>query len=305
VLGIQTARRRPNSQARRLRHFAVGLRQLESWLADPLRFPTKRYCILAGFRALIWHRVGGIASRVSGGRHARVGRTGQLASLETNMKIIDVPQSGHLGTFITFKTRHGQSRRRYVIPRNPQTPAQSLVRSRFSKVSARWRTLTDEQRAAWTAGGAQVGSHGRLGDSGTLTGCQFFVKINTNLANIGEPMVVEPPNFPAFEPNPVGDITITNIGGVVAIKLIVSAVPAHRILVLATAPCSPGASFPGRFAFLGFLPDPVAGISDITRFYVAKYGEPPANRRVFIHTVQQVNGWQDAPKRTTAVVPSA
>ena len=161
------------------------------------------------------------------------------------------------------------------------------------------------QRAAWTAGGPQVGSHGRLGDSGTLSGFQFFVKINTNLANIGEPLVVEPPNFPVFSDSPVGDLTITNTLGVIALKLSVPAVPAHRTLVLATAPCSPGASFPGRFVILGFLPEPVAGISDITKLYADRYGEPPVNRRVFVQTVQQVNGWQDAPHRTTAVVPPA
>jgi hypothetical protein len=37
--------------------------------------------------------------------------------------------------------------------------------------------------------------------------------------------------------------------------------------------------------------------------YVDKYGVPPVGKRVFIPTRQQVNGWQDSPKQTTAVVP--
>jgi len=32
---------------------------------------------------------------------------------------------------------------------------------------------------------------------------------------------------------------------------------------------------------------------------------PPASLRIFIQTVQQINGWKDIPKQPTAVVPPA
>jgi hypothetical protein len=63
------------------------------------------------------------------------------------------------------------------------------------------------------------------------------------------------------------------------------------------------ASFPGRFAFLDLLPDPVAGISDITKQCAARYGMPPVNTRVFIHTLQLISGWEDDFKDTSAAVP--
>ena len=251
------------------------------------------------------HWVGGIATTIPGVVEGRAGRTGQAATLTTIMKIIDVPQSGHLGTFITFKTRYGQSRRPYVVPANPRTPAQLRVRSQFGRTSARWRTLTEEQRTAWTVFAAEVDSRGRLGRTGSLTGLQLFVKINNNLAFLGLPAVSDPPDYPRFRENPVGDLTITNSGGVIALKLAVPTAPARYTLVWGTAPGSAGASFPGRFVYLGLLPDPVAGISDITELYVARYGIPPVGMRVFIHTLQQINGWQDLPKRTTAVVPKS
>jgi hypothetical protein len=219
------------------------------------------------------------------------------------MKISDIPQSGHLGTFITVKNRFGQFRRRYVAPANPRTPAQQRVRSQFGRMSALWRTLTEEQRLAWIIFAAQNKSRGRLGQSGPLTGLQLFVKINTNLAFLGLPPVMDPPAFPKFGNNPVGALTITNSGGVIALKLAVASAPRSYLLVSATAPGSVGASFPGRFVFLGLLPEPVAGVSDITELYVARYGIPPAGPRVFIQTVQQVNGWQSLPTRVTAVVP--
>ncbi|MCX6928634.1 MAG: hypothetical protein NT154_36295 [Verrucomicrobia bacterium] len=221
------------------------------------------------------------------------------------MKIIDVPQSGHLGTFISFHNRFGQFRRRYVVPKDPHTPAQMRVRSQFGRVSARWRVLTEPQRAAWIAFASEFSSRGRLGKSGPLTGCQLFVKINTNLAFVGMDQVSDPPDYPGFGANPVGDLSITNSRRVIALKLSVLTAPSQQILVWGTLPGSAGAYFPGRFTFLGLLPDPVGGISDITELYVAKYGVPPVGKRVFIHTRQQVNGWQDGPKQTTAVVPVA
>jgi hypothetical protein len=89
------------------------------------------------------------------------------------------------------------------------------------------------------------------------------------------------------------------------VKVSVSAAPAHRILVSATAPTSAGVSFPGRFVYLCELPAREAGISVITEAYVARFGMPLANARIFIQTQQQMNGWKDIPKRTSVVVPPA
>ena len=249
------------------------------------------------------HWAGGIATGGRSGVGGQAGGLCQTATLENIMKIIDVPQSGKLGTFISFRTRFGQFRRRYVVPKDPRSPAQVGVRSRFGRVSARWRVLSDKQRAAWIAAAGEVSSRSRLGKSGPLSGCQLFVKINSNLAFIGQAQVDDPPNYPQFGASPVGNLTITNARGAIALKLSVPTTPTGNILVWGTVPGSAGAAFPGRFAFLGMLPNPVAGVSDITKLYVDKYGVPPVGKRVFIHTRQQVNGWQEAAKQITAVVP--
>ena len=81
--------------------------------------------------------------RIPGGHHAHAGRPGQLTGPEINMKILDVPQSGHLGTFVSYKTRYGQFRRSYTVPTDPKSPAQLLRRARMARVAARWRTLAD------------------------------------------------------------------------------------------------------------------------------------------------------------------
>ena len=184
------------------------------------------------------------------------------------------------------------------------TQAQQRVRSALGHIAARWRTLTDQQRAAWITAAARVSSHPRLGQSGHLTGCQYYIKINSVLAAIDEDPLETPPDRPSFGSNPVGTLTITTTGGRPTLKLKVSRAPATYIMLMGTAPCSPGMLRPRRFTLLGALPAPVSGFSDITELYVAKYGVPPPATRVFIRTQQVIDGWQDEPKDTTAVVPA-
>lgn len=219
--------------------------------------------------------------------------------------VLKNPASGKQGKTVSYKTPYGQAERDKGVSANPRSNAQVRVRMSLSRSSARWRTLTDEQRSVWINGGTQVKSEPRMGQSGHLTGCQFFNKINCTLALTGEPPTDVPTERPSFGVNPVGPLTASNDGGDIALKLSVSRAPAEYILVLGTAPCSAGMTVPRRFVILGRLPDPVSRVSDITDMYVARYGVPPAGSRVFIRTVQVANGWEDYPKDTTAVVPEA
>jgi hypothetical protein len=221
------------------------------------------------------------------------------------MKILDVPQSGKSGTSVSVQGRYGQFRRQLVIPKDPRTRDQVRVRLSLGRISARWNSLTEEQRGLWIAFAGSTRSRPRLGKSGRLTGQQLFVKINCTLASIGEPLVDVPPERPQFAANPVGSLSITNTRGAVALRLSVSKTPGAYIIVRGAAPCSQGVSFVRHFRILGRLPAPAAGASDITDMYVERFGVPRPGSRVFIHTNQQISGWEDGIKQTTAIVPRA
>ena len=211
-------------------------------------------------------------------------------------------KSGKRGNIVSIRTFFGQAERQLAIPRNPRAQAQQRVRVTLGSIASRWRGLTDAQRGAWTALASGTHSKPRLGQSGRLTGCQLFIKINCTLAAAGMEQVVEPPERAIFATNPVGALTITNNAGVIALKVAVPRAPAHYVMVLGTAPCSAGIARPRRFTLLGALPDRAAGMSDVTGLYVAKYGVPPVGARVFIRTRQTANGWEDLQKDTDAVV---
>jgi hypothetical protein len=220
-------------------------------------------------------------------------------------KVSTEPRSGKRGTVVILDGPYGQVERPRVPVKNPRTPAQQTVRGNLARMAARWRTLTEAQRAAWIARARQTPSRPRLGQSGPLTGLQLYIKINCARAAIGLDPVDTPPDPPKFASNPVGALTITNTDGDIAILLKVPRAPAHPIMVLATAPCSAGVSRPRRFTLVGTLPAPTSGVSDITGLCVARYGVPPVRTRIFIRTRQVADGWEDLPKETTAVVPAA
>ena len=109
------------------------------------------------------------------------------------MKVLDIPRSGKRGDMVWQSNRYGQYCYPAFIPFNPRTPAQVAVREVFGAVSARWRTLTEEQRVVWCAVAKHKKSKPRLRQCGPLTGFLLFVKINVALANRGLPQVDLPP----------------------------------------------------------------------------------------------------------------
>lgn len=221
------------------------------------------------------------------------------------MKILDIPQSGKRGLYVTQGGRYGQISRIWVIPSNPRTEAQMGVRRALGGVTARWRALTEEQRNAWTAAAKTKNSVPRLGQSGPLTGSQLFTKINCSLATLGADPVDAPPSFPQFPVNPVGTLVITNEAGVITLRLGCPSLPGNNTTVRASAPCSQGIANNRDCRVLGVLPAPAQGSCDITNLYRARYGSPAVGTKVFVRVNQNIDGWEDVPVETSAIVPAA
>ena len=206
--------------------------------------------------------------------------------------------------YVTQGGRYGQVSRAYVIPGNPRTARQQRVRAIFKRVTARWRSLQESQRAAWRAAALAIKSVSRLGQNGPLTGAQLFNKINCTLAQFGQDQVDAPParlQFPALAPQ---NLVITNTGGVIALKLTCPTNPGQNTIVRASAPVSQGRETCDDFRILGTCPAPAAGSADITSLYTARYGVPPVAKKVYVRANQFVDGWESLPTTFWAIVPA-
>jgi hypothetical protein len=221
------------------------------------------------------------------------------------MKELDIPKCGTRGTAVYYRTPYGQISRQYVVPHDPRTADQVERRAAFGQARFLWRTLRDEQRLAWARAASGRRTRARLGQSSRLSGYLLFVQINCNLAAIGLPMVLDPPAAPRFPANPVGQLFITNNNGSVGFQLSVASTPVQFTIVFGSRPRSAGTTFEDHFTILGLLPEPEQGMSSIGGLYLAKWPVVPVGSRIFIRTVQQINGWEDLPVQTSAIVPPA
>jgi hypothetical protein len=211
------------------------------------------------------------------------------------MKISAIPKRGRKGSVIYSETRHGKVARQYVRPHNPRTNAQQLGRGDFGAVSGRWRTLSSEQRAAWDIAAANRYFVTETGRRVRCRGYNFFVSVNRRRVQLGLPQFDLPPAEPVFPPNPVDELVATITGASFTLKLRVPGPTAQYTLVYGAAPVRSGVRSVHQFPFLGLLPPPKNGWSDIAELYVARYGVPKAGMAIWIRTCQHIDGWIDAP----------
>jgi hypothetical protein len=220
------------------------------------------------------------------------------------MKILDIPRSGKCGQTVAFQSRYGLCLRQYVPQQGALTPAREHVCGVFGNNSRKWSTeLSREQHERWIMAGAQVMSHPRLAQKGPLTGQQLWQAISTVRAIVGLPETLEVPPRPVFSLSNVGQLVIENGADGVRLYLAVSGELNEDIMVFGQAPCSRGRYKRRNVSYLGLLPPPIGGLSEITHLYKAKFGEPRPGQKVFIVTCQEKDGWKGFDLETSATAP--
>jgi hypothetical protein len=221
------------------------------------------------------------------------------------MKVQDVPQLGKLGTTVTWKGRNGMLRRWKAIPRNPRTTDQLVIRANLASQAAAYGQLTDVQQEAWIAAAAKVQTKGTLGQSGPLTGCQLFTKVNCALLAIGAPTVTAPPAQSVPGVLPIDVLEITNTAGVVTLKLHTTGTPPDGTMLRASAPVNSGVRRGSDYRLLGTLGAAVNNYVDITSAYTGRFGMPAEGKRVFVSVNANVSGYQGIPQVFSARVPAS
>ncbi len=220
------------------------------------------------------------------------------------MKVQDTPRSGKCGQEVFWRSRFGLCARQHVPQQAELTPARQQVCALFGSNSGKWSArLSDEQQDRWNLAGAQVMSHPRLAEKGPLTGHQLWSGISTVRAVVGLPETLEVPPRPVFGRSNVGRLIIENDENGVRFYLPVTGELNEDIMVFGQEPCSRGRYKRRNVSYLGLLPPPIGGLSEFTRLYKAKFGEPRPGTKVFIVTCQEKEGWKGLDQETSATVP--
>ena len=183
------------------------------------------------------------------------------------------------------------------------TAAQEHAWTSFGSPSRLWGTLTEDQYQAWDEAAKEHNRRRHLRPGHRLNGQNLFTLINSHQAFLHLPPFLDPPEYPAFGLDPLGPLVAGKGRHGFTLKLGVPKAPAGYVLVFGARPCSPGKRYCDKLSYLGLLPAPSGGWSEISRLYYEKHGVPPPGSRVIIETQQQVNGWRGLPMRFDLVLP--
>ena len=101
---------------------------------------------------------------------------------------------GSIGGKTFSRNRSGDYIRRKTSPVQPETPKQTETRERMTGLSKAWSNdLTQVQRDAWNDLASNTPVTNRFGNPITLTGLNWFTRINISLVQSGESAVADAP----------------------------------------------------------------------------------------------------------------
>lgn len=114
-----------------------------------------------------------------------------MAKVKFGMMAVDMRNK--LGGQVFSKNRGGAYIRTKVTPANAQTSFQTAVRAILTFFAQSFRTLTAAQILAWNNAVSDFTGTDIFGDVRTPSGINLYIRLNANLAKVGEPAISDPP----------------------------------------------------------------------------------------------------------------
>ena len=162
------------------------------------------------------------------------------------------------------------------------TPAQAVSRNRLSSISRSYKKLSDLQMSAWGRLAEKMKGISTLGTAAEMTAHNAFVRINSNLQMVGEPMLADAPDYICDVPEVLYDDLWISPEMIIFTGL--QQPSESHVLVFKMSPAlSPGVSSGwGQTVIItpGLAPD--WGDADLTALYTSVMGvAPEAGKKYF------------------------
>ena len=158
---------------------------------------------------------------------------------------------------------------------NIVTPAQAVSRNRLSEISRAYKQLSDSEMNAWEVLAGHLKGISTFGQAASLTAHNAFVRINSNRAMVGMPLLAEAPIYRNDVPEVEYDDLWIMPDMIVFTGLVVPS-ESYRLIVKMSPAMSPGTSNGWSKTVVvapGIVPD--WGDADVTKLYVDTIGMAP------------------------------
>ena len=155
------------------------------------------------------------------------------------------------------------------------TPAQAVSRNKLSKISRAYKQLSDSQITAWGSLASHLKGISTFGSPAELTPHNAFVRINSNRAMVGMPLLEDAPVYKADVPEVIYDDLWISPEMIIFTGLEVPS-ESYRLVVKMSAAQSPGTTGGWSKTVIvapGIVPD--WGDADITKLYTETIGIVP------------------------------
>ena len=216
--------------------------------------------------------------------------------------------SGSQGGTTASRGRAGQYFRTRSMPTQPNTAAQTAIRTNVATASARWGgSLTDAQRDGWETFSQNFPITDKLGQPLQLTAQQAYVKLNVRLLNAAQSVIDDAPT----DQTVTDVLTITPVVDVNGAAMTVAFTPTplatNDLLIVRITPAfSAGKSyFTNMLRDVSFSATAASSTLDVSAAWIARFGSFPAvGTKVGFETIclRNTNGAYDAALRSTATV---
>ena len=155
------------------------------------------------------------------------------------------------------------------------TPAQAVTRNKLSKISRAYKQLSDSQMMAWEILASHMKGISTLGKAAELTPHNAFVRINSNRAMVGMPLLEDAPVYTADVPEVEYEDLWISPDLIIFTGLVVPS-DNHRLVVKMSPAQSPGSSN-GWSKTVVIAPgiNPDWGDADVTKLYTDTIGVAP------------------------------
>ena len=155
------------------------------------------------------------------------------------------------------------------------TPAQAVSRNKLSKISRAYKQLSDSQMSAWGALASHLKGISTFGSPAELTPHNAFVRINSNRAMVGMPLLTEAPVYKADVPEVLYEDLWISPEVIIFTGLEVPS-DTYRLVVKMSPAQSPGTSS-GWSKTVIVAPGVVSdwGDADITKLFTETIGVAP------------------------------
>ena len=203
-----------------------------------------------------------------------------MAKMKFGMMMTDA--RGKLGGQVFSKNRGGAYVRTKVTPSNPQTLAQSIVRSNLGTISQAWNSISPQQIADWNSAVDNWKSTDIFGDIKIPSGKNLFTKLNVNLLNTLQPIVLDVPEKTAVSVTP--DI-IVNYDTTTPAWAFPNLPPltTGQYQIEATPAVPNGVSYvKNRFRVVAIANTSTLAQTEMLSGYAAKFGAPSLGDKIFV-----------------------